>query len=107
MADDSPAKTTTGAEDVDLLARESLARAWGRRIQEIPDREFLREVETGRCLTYGELGIHSEVIAQRFARAGLARGDRIVFSAGPRVTSSSPMLPPCDWGWSWSRWTRH
>ncbi|HEU4656914.1 MAG TPA: AMP-binding protein [Capillimicrobium sp.] len=69
----------------DLLAEESLPRAWARRMAEAPDRPVARMASGGAWLTAGELDARSRVVAGRLAAAGLRAGDRVLMSAAASV----------------------
>lgn len=70
-------------DTVDLLAGESLPRAWARRFTETPERPAFRG--DGDWLSYGDLDRRSRTVAARLAAAGLSRGDRILLSAAASV----------------------
>ena len=70
-----------GAPDPDLLAAETLPRAWAHRWAEAPGAAVLREAE-GPWVTAGELDRRSQAAAVRFRTLGLRTGDRILMSAG-------------------------
>src|SRR5882672_9299628 len=65
---------------VDLLAQRSLPAAWARQWARDPSQPTLHD--DGRWIRADELEERSRVVAGRFARAGLAPGDRVVVSAG-------------------------
>ena len=69
----------TAPETVDLLAQRSLPAAWARQWARDPAHPTIHH--DGRWVSAGELDERSRVVAGRLARAGLAHGDRIVFSA--------------------------
>ncbi|MEN3284486.1 MAG: malonyl-CoA/methylmalonyl-CoA synthetase [Solirubrobacteraceae bacterium] len=71
----------TDASTLDLLALESLPRAWAQRFQEAPDRPAIAAAD-GTWLSYGELDARSRTVAGRLAAAGLRSGERILMSAG-------------------------
>jgi malonyl-CoA/methylmalonyl-CoA synthetase len=67
-------------QDVDLLCGKSVPAvtgAWAKRAPQVP---ILYQEGKG-WLTRGELQDQSAIVAGRFARAGLHRGDRVLFSA--------------------------
>ncbi|MGN6188515.1 MAG: AMP-binding protein [Conexibacter sp.] len=75
----------TDADAVDLLAEESLPRAWARRFAGQPERPALQMAGDDRWVTYGELDKRSRTAAGRLAAAGLRAGDRVLLSAGASV----------------------
>lgn len=70
-----------GVAEVDLLARESLPRAWAEWFARTPDAPAVGEAASGEWLTYGELDALSRAAAGRLHAAGLERGDRVLLSA--------------------------
>lgn len=70
----------TDPRSIDLLAEESLPRAWKARFSDQPERPAFSE-STGFWVTYGELDARSRRVAARLAAAGLSAGDRILMSA--------------------------
>jgi malonyl-CoA/methylmalonyl-CoA synthetase len=70
---------------VDLLAHESLPRAWARHFALAPGRPCVRDANAGSWLSYGELDMRSRGVASRLAAAGLRTGDRVVMSAAASV----------------------
>jgi malonyl-CoA/methylmalonyl-CoA synthetase len=66
---------------LNLLAEESLVRAWASRFVEIPNQAAICSIEDGRWLTYRELELRSRLAASRLSGAGLNFGDRVIFSA--------------------------
>jgi malonyl-CoA/methylmalonyl-CoA synthetase len=64
----------------DLLALESLPRAWARRFVDAGERPAIGTPD-GEWITYGQLDARSRTVAARLARAGLRTGDRILMSA--------------------------
>ena len=71
----------TDPSSVDLLADRSLPVSWTRRWAEDGGRRVLRTDEGGWTCA-AELEERTRRVAARFAAAGLARGDRLVLSAG-------------------------
>ena len=71
----------TDPSTVDLLAEESLPRAWRARWSEAPRADVAIDAD-GRHITAEELEERSRTVANRLAAAGLAPGDRIIISAG-------------------------
>jgi len=65
---------------LDLLAAESLPRAWVKHFVEAPERPAFCDTER-RSLSYRELDRRSRTVAARFAAAGLETGDRVLLSA--------------------------
>jgi malonyl-CoA/methylmalonyl-CoA synthetase len=65
---------------IDLLAAESLPRAWARHFADAPERPALGDA-AGRWLTYGELDARSRIVAARLAAAGLQPGERLLLCA--------------------------
>jgi malonyl-CoA/methylmalonyl-CoA synthetase len=72
------------ARDVDLLAAESLPRAWARHFAAAPERPALGDAD-GRWISYGELDARSRAVAARLAAAGLSAGERLLLSASPSI----------------------
>jgi malonyl-CoA/methylmalonyl-CoA synthetase len=70
---------------VDLLAQESLPRAWAAQLARAPEAPVVRMAGDGQWLTAGELDARSRTVAARFAAAGLRPGERVLFSAGASV----------------------
>src|SRR5437764_14279149 len=73
-----------GAEAVtlDLLAEESLPRAWTARWRESPASPVLLSHD-GEVVSGAALEERSRAVAARFAGAGLVAGDRVLLSAAP------------------------
>lgn len=67
-------------EDVDLLARGSLARSWCTRWADDPARRAVYDDDQG-WLTAGDLEERSRRVAGRLAASGLSPGDRVLISA--------------------------
>ena len=66
------------------LARRSLPAAWAERWAAAPEAEVLYEAGRG-WVTAGELETETRRVAGRFAGAGLAPGDRVLFSTAPSI----------------------
>jgi malonyl-CoA/methylmalonyl-CoA synthetase len=75
----------TDADAVDLLARESLPRAWAEWFARTPDAPAVADATDGGWLSYGELDARSRVVAGRLAAAGLRAGERVLMSASASV----------------------
>jgi malonyl-CoA/methylmalonyl-CoA synthetase len=73
-----------GAGPIDLLAEESLPRAWTARWREAPS-QVVAAAPGGRALTAAQLEEESRAAAMRLAGAGLVAGDRIVLSAAASI----------------------
>ncbi|MEX0429599.1 AMP-binding protein [Nocardioides sp. DS6] len=69
-------------EGLDLLAQESLPRAWAAVFARTPQAPAVREWGEDTWTTYADLDRATRRVAARLARAGLRRGDRIIVSAG-------------------------
>ena len=70
---------------IDLLASQSLVRAWIRRWREEPDRPALWDGRLG-WRTAGDLERSSRLVAARLYGAGLRPGDRVLVSASASTT---------------------
>lgn len=68
-------------EHGDLLANESLPRAWARWFRDTPEQPAIVGPDGKECLTYGQLDRESRAFAAHLAAAGLEPGDRILLSA--------------------------
>ncbi|MET0739530.1 MAG: AMP-binding protein, partial [Acidimicrobiales bacterium] len=68
----------------DPLARRSLPAAWAERWAAAPEAKVLYEAGRG-WVTAGELETATRRVAGRFAGAGLAPGDRVLFSTAPSI----------------------
>ena len=68
----------------DPLARRSLPAAWAERWAAAPEAKVLCEAGRG-WVTAGELETETRRVAGRFAGAGLAPGDRVLFSTAPSI----------------------
>ncbi len=75
----------TAPEAVDLLASESLPRAWAAWFAQAPEAPAVADAADGAWLSYGELDARSRVVAGRLAAAGLRAGDRVLMSASASV----------------------
>jgi malonyl-CoA/methylmalonyl-CoA synthetase len=73
-----------GVDRIDVLAEESLPRAWVRRWQDDPA-QIVAAAPDGTTISAAELEERSARVAGRFERAGLQPGDRIVISAGASI----------------------
>jgi malonyl-CoA/methylmalonyl-CoA synthetase len=73
-----------GAAPIDLLAEESLPRAWTARWRERPA-QVVAATPAGQVLTAAQLEEESRAAALRLAGAGLVSGDRIVLSAAASI----------------------
>jgi malonyl-CoA/methylmalonyl-CoA synthetase len=73
-----------GVSQVDVLAEESLPRAWISRWQDDPA-QAVAVMPNGTAISAAELEERSAAVAGRFERAGLQPGDRIVISAGASI----------------------
>jgi malonyl-CoA/methylmalonyl-CoA synthetase len=70
---------------LNLLALESLPRAWARRFVEAPDQPAFCALPAGERITYGQLDARSRAVAARLAQAGLQAGDRVLLSAAASI----------------------
>jgi non-ribosomal peptide synthetase component E (peptide arylation enzyme) len=82
-----------GVSQIDVLAEESLPRAWVSRWQDDPA-QAVAVMPDGATISAAELEERSARVAGRFERAGLQPGDRIVISAGASIELLWPTLPP-------------
>jgi len=73
-----------GVGRIDVLAEESLPRAWVRRWQDDPA-QVMAVTPDGATISAAELEERSARVAGRFERVGLQPGDRIVISAGASI----------------------
>ena len=78
------AHVPNGVVAADLLAEESLPRAWSRQFENRSDEPAIRDVDSD-WLTYGDLDARSRVVAGRLHGCGLRSGDRVLISAAASV----------------------
>jgi malonyl-CoA/methylmalonyl-CoA synthetase len=73
-----------GVDRIDVLAEESLPRAWVSRWRDDPA-HVVADTPDGATISAAELEERSGRVAGRFERAGLQPGDRILISAGASI----------------------